>query len=193
MSKLRTKRGTQFRQLLPYPIRNPLCINGWKAIGVLFILQLLKSTVFCLFLFILVHSTQFQIILWADFWKFTGFSRDFFQIPIPINKSFFTVFITYCWRILFEVMIMKTNETKKERTYYETLFKQYKSVVDFSTCNQMLGGINTNTLYHLLQEKTIDNFYLCATYYIPKTYLIDFLLSEKYAQLIQSGKIKNPI
>lgn len=78
----------------------------------------------------------------------------------------------------------------KDRAYYEELFSSYPDVVTISQLCEMLGGMADKTARRLLSQKTINNFYIRNTYFIPKPFVLDFVLSNEYSELRKRLKHK---
>lgn len=70
----------------------------------------------------------------------------------------------------------------KSQTYYEDLFKNYPDVVTLPVFRKMLGGIGESTVRKLVQENHVNHYYIRDTYFIPKQYVIDYVLGKHYAQ-----------
>lgn len=68
----------------------------------------------------------------------------------------------------------------KNRKYYETLFRPYPDLVTIDQFRKMLGGIGNGTARKLLQENSVRHFMIRRTYLIPKTYIVDYVLSDQY-------------
>ena len=66
----------------------------------------------------------------------------------------------------------------KNRKDYRDLFKDYKDVVYLKQVAEMLSGINTKIIRKLL----LKSFVIDGIYYIPKVWLIDYILSESYQE-----------
>lgn len=71
------------------------------------------------------------------------------------------------------------NMSRKE---LENLFKSYPDVVDIQQFREMLGGVCEGTARKLLQEHLVEHRVVRCTYYIPKSCIIDYLLSNHYKQ-----------
>ena len=69
----------------------------------------------------------------------------------------------------------------KDRKYYETLFRPYPDLVTIDQFRKMLGGIGNGTARKLLQENYVHHFMIKHTYLIPKTYIVDYVLSDHYS------------
>ena len=69
-----------------------------------------------------------------------------------------------------------------DRTYFETLFRQYPDVVTLRDFCEMLGGIADCTARKLMQGAYVEHFVIKGTYYIPKVFVIDYVMSEHYAE-----------
>ena len=63
---------------------------------------------------------------------------------------------------------------------YEEAFKEYPDVVTLAQLCKMIR-IGDGTARKLMQQNLIPHFYIRTTYYIPKQNVIDYLLSEHYA------------
>ncbi len=72
---------------------------------------------------------------------------------------------------------METDATKK---YYEDLFLKYPDVVNFTTFLEMLGGISECFGRKLLRDKIIKCFRIDKAYFIPKSYILDYVVSDDY-------------
>ena len=71
---------------------------------------------------------------------------------------------------------------KKNREYYNQLFSSYPDVVTLPDFQKMLGGIAEGTARKLLRGHYVRHFYIHDTYFIPKICVIDYVLSEDYAE-----------
>lgn len=69
-----------------------------------------------------------------------------------------------------------------DRTHFEVLFRHYPDVVTLQQFCEMLGGIADCTARKLMQGAYVEHFVIKGTYYIPKDYVIDYVLSEHYAE-----------
>ncbi len=69
----------------------------------------------------------------------------------------------------------------QNRKYYENLFRPYPDLVTIAQFRKMLGGIANGTARKLLQENHVQHFMINHTYLIPKTYIIDYVLSAHYS------------
>ncbi|MGI6227914.1 MAG: DNA-binding protein [Peptococcales bacterium] len=79
---------------------------------------------------------------------------------------------------------------EKGRKYYKELFKDYPDVVDLIQFRAMLGGIADSTARKLVRENRVKHFYIRDTYMIPKKCVIDYVLSEHYAEYKHSLKVQ---
>lgn len=71
----------------------------------------------------------------------------------------------------------------KTRAYYETLFRDYGDVVDTETIRIMMGGICMNTVLKLIRSGKLQSIYYRGQgYIVPKTWLIDYVLSDHYRE-----------
>lgn len=78
----------------------------------------------------------------------------------------------------------------KNKKYYESKFAEYPDLVTIPTFCEMLGGIAKNTARKLIRENRIKYFYIRCTYYIPKAYIIAYLLSDDYAEYKKKLKVR---
>lgn len=70
----------------------------------------------------------------------------------------------------------------KSRKHYEKLFELYPEVVSLKEFQKMLGGIAQSTALKLMRENHVKHYYIRCTYLIPKEYVIDYILSDHYAE-----------
>ena len=70
------------------------------------------------------------------------------------------------------------NNTRK---YYERKFIKYPDVVDLLTFREMLGGIGDSFARRLVRENKVKHIFIKPNYWIFKSSIIDYLLSEDYA------------
>lgn len=66
------------------------------------------------------------------------------------------------------------------RKQLEKRFSLYPDVVTLPEFRQMLGGIGDKTARKLVRENRVKHYYIRNTYLIPKTHVIDYLLSTHY-------------
>ena len=71
---------------------------------------------------------------------------------------------------------------KKDYQYYEKLFSQYPDLVTVLQFRKMLNGIGDTFARRLIREKKVKAFYIKPYYYIPKCSVIEYVLSEDYAE-----------
>ena len=82
--------------------------------------------------------------------------------------------------------IMEMNTmTKRE---LKVMFRDYPDVVSLPEMCTMMGGIGDCTARKLLRSGHIKSFMIRSTYYIPKKYVIDYLLSNHYKKYRQELK-----
>lgn len=67
------------------------------------------------------------------------------------------------------------------RKYYERKFAEYPDVVDLLTFRQMMGGISDSFARLLIHENRVKHTFVKPHYWIFKKSVIDYLLSEDYA------------
>lgn len=79
---------------------------------------------------------------------------------------------------------------KHSKEYYEELFAKYPDVVTLPEFRAMLGGIGDGTARKLMRANHVQHFYIRDTYLIPKTSVIDYVLSKHYAEYSQQLKVR---
>lgn len=67
------------------------------------------------------------------------------------------------------------------RRHYETKFANYPDVVDLLSFRQMMGGISDSFARLLVREGRVKHTFIKPHYWIFKKSVIDYLLSEDYA------------
>ncbi|WP_066495447.1 hypothetical protein [Abyssisolibacter fermentans] len=70
----------------------------------------------------------------------------------------------------------------RNEEYYEQIFEPYLDVVTLDEFRSMLGGIADSTARKLLRGNHVKHFYIRNTYMIPKIWVIEYVLSEHYAE-----------
>ena len=70
----------------------------------------------------------------------------------------------------------------RTREPYEKLFEAYPDVVTLPEFAKMLGGIGDSTARKLMRGNHVQHFCIRHTYLIPKTSVIEYVLSEHYAK-----------
>jgi hypothetical protein len=81
-------------------------------------------------------------------------------------------------------------KSKKSRDYYENLFSDYPDVVILPEFMKMLGGIGDSTARKLVRSGQVKSFYIRDTYLIPKSCVIDYVLSKHYAEYSKKLKVR---
>ena len=71
---------------------------------------------------------------------------------------------------------------KRNKTYYRKLFKNYPDLVTVLQFREMLGGIGDTFARRLIREGKVKHFFIKPYYYIPKSSVIEYLLSDDYAE-----------
>lgn len=83
---------------------------------------------------------------------------------------------------------------EKTRDYYYRLFRKYPDVVDLPGFCAMLGGISDIAARKLVRGKYVKSFFIAQRYgyryMIPKEYVIDYVLSEHYADYKKNLKVQ---
>ncbi len=70
----------------------------------------------------------------------------------------------------------------KNRKHYRKRFAKYPDVVTIPQFCEMLGGISDKTARKLLRENRVKHYYIRTIFYIPKEWVIDYILSAHYAK-----------
>ena len=70
----------------------------------------------------------------------------------------------------------------KSRSHYDELYADYPDVVTLPEFRLMLGGIGDTTARKLMRTGAVHHFYIRDTYMIPKTSVIDYVLSKQYEE-----------
>lgn len=68
----------------------------------------------------------------------------------------------------------------RDKAHYEKLFSRYPDLVTIPQLQQMLGGISEKLARKILIQGHIKHFRIRRVYVIPKTCVIDYLLSDQY-------------
>jgi len=78
--------------------------------------------------------------------------------------------------------------TKRES--YEQQYQAYPDVVTLLQFREMMGGIADSTARKLMQENRVQHYYIKNTYLIPKTWVIDYILSKHYSKYKKELKVQ---
>ena len=78
--------------------------------------------------------------------------------------------------------------TVRNEEYYKRIFEPYPDVVTLEQFRTMLGGIGDSTARKLLKGNHVKHFYIRDTYMIPKVWVIEYILSDHYAEYRQKLK-----
>jgi len=78
--------------------------------------------------------------------------------------------------------------TVRNEEYYKRIFEPYPDVVTLEQFRTMLGGIGDSTARKLLRGNHVKHFYIRDTYMIPKVWVIEYILSDHYAEYRQKLK-----
>ena len=70
----------------------------------------------------------------------------------------------------------------KTRSYYEKRYKGYPDLVTLKEFCAMMGGMGQVQAYNLLRQDLVTHFLVRHTYLIPKSCVIDYILSDHYEQ-----------
>lgn len=54
----------------------------------------------------------------------------------------------------------------------------------------MLGGISRSTAYKLMRENRVRYFYIRTTFLIPKSWVIDYVMSDHYNEYKEKLKVQ---
>ncbi len=71
-------------------------------------------------------------------------------------------------------------QSQKKRQHFEKLYASYPDVVTSDQLRQMLGCIGRNTVQELLCSGAIRHYTVGRQYFIPKSWVIDYVLSRDY-------------
>ncbi len=78
----------------------------------------------------------------------------------------------------------------RNEEYYKRIFEPYPDVVTLEQFRTMLGGIGDSTARKLLKGNHVKHFYIRDTYMIPKVWVIEYILSDHYAEYRQKLKVQ---
>lgn len=78
----------------------------------------------------------------------------------------------------------------RNEEYYKKIFEPYPDVVTLDEFKSMLGGIADSTARKLLRGNHVKHFYIRNTYMIPKVWVIEYVLSEHYAEYREKLKVQ---
>lgn len=78
---------------------------------------------------------------------------------------------------------------RRGRLYYERRWADYPDVVDLNQFREMLCGIGDSFARRLMHENRVRHFFIKPNFWIPKTWLIDFVMSDDYAECRLSKKV----
>ena len=78
----------------------------------------------------------------------------------------------------------------KNRVYYEDKFKEYPDVVTLQEFRELLGGVADITARKLMRENKVKHYVVRHTYLIPKSCVIDYILSRDYAEYKKKLKVQ---
>lgn len=73
------------------------------------------------------------------------------------------------------------SDMKNLRNKYKRQFKQYPDLVSVLMFREMLGGIGDSFARRLIREQKVKAIFVKPHYWIPKESVIDYVLSEDYA------------
>lgn len=79
---------------------------------------------------------------------------------------------------------------RRSQSYYTKLFAKYPDLVTLPEFREMLGGIGDSTARKLMREKRLQFFYIRHTYLIPKSHVIEYVMSEHYAGYKEKLKVR---
>ncbi len=77
-----------------------------------------------------------------------------------------------------------------DKKYYYALFERYPEVVTLDEFREMLGGIADSTARKLLRENRVKHYYIRCTYFIPKEWIIEYVLSNHYTSYKKRLKVQ---
>lgn len=67
------------------------------------------------------------------------------------------------------------------KRYYEKKFADYPDLVDLLTFRKMMGGIGDSFARRLIHENRVKYTFVKPNYWISKKSIIDYILSNDYA------------
>ena len=79
---------------------------------------------------------------------------------------------------------------KKSKLYFESFFSKYPDVVTLAEFRNMLGGISDAAARKLMRENRVKHYYIDTTYFIPKVWIIEYVLSDDYEQYKKKLKVQ---
>jgi hypothetical protein len=79
----------------------------------------------------------------------------------------------------------------KSRAYYERRFSAYPDVVTIPVFRKMMGNIAYSNVTYLLEHDLVKHLNGWHATYIPKEYIIDYLVSDHYQTFKLS--LKHPV
>ena len=71
---------------------------------------------------------------------------------------------------------------RRGQNYYRKLFRQYPDLVTVIQFREMLGGIGDTFARRLIRQNKVKYIFIKPFYYISKNSIIEYVLSEDYAQ-----------
>lgn len=74
------------------------------------------------------------------------------------------------------------HDMRRSKTYYQRMFKRYPDLVTVEQFREMLGGIGDTFARRLIRQNKVKHFFIKPFYYIPKSSVIEYLLSDDYAE-----------
>lgn len=78
----------------------------------------------------------------------------------------------------------------KNRKYYTKLFELYPDVVSILQFREMLGGICDVTARKLMRHNHVKHYCIRRVFFIPKEWVIDYVLSDHYREYKKSLKVQ---
>lgn len=71
---------------------------------------------------------------------------------------------------------------KRGHHYYRVLYRHYPDLVTVLQFREMLGGIGDTFARRLIQENKVEHIFIKPYYFVSKSSVIDYVLSEDYAR-----------
>lgn len=84
---------------------------------------------------------------------------------------------------------LKGDCCMKNRKYYESQLYRYPDVLSTTELKKVLGISSHMTVKKLIDQGKLQCFKLRNTYRFPKTYVIDFMMSDNYIKLCRDVEI----
>lgn len=81
----------------------------------------------------------------------------------------------------------------KDKQYYTDALRDFPEVLNIEQFREIIGSVGINSTRLIITCNHVKSYRIRDTYFVPKEYAIDYLLSEQYADDAKCMKIKRPI